>query len=107
MIVPRNDPDYYSGLFSRRAISEMMYFTRPRFTGFRSHTTPTNALRGVAPEEEHHFVGRDDELAELSREFAEGKSFLIHGLDKRWGSVGTLCRTLEGTLHYPVNAAMF
>jgi ribosomal protein L16 Arg81 hydroxylase len=107
LVVSRNDADYYTRLFATRDVSQMIYFTRPRFTGMRSHSTPTEALRGVAPDQEHLYAGRDDDLGELNREFAEGKTYLVHGLEKRWHPVGALCRNLEATFHHPVNAAMF
>jgi ribosomal protein L16 Arg81 hydroxylase len=107
LIVSRNHFDYYTSLFSTRDVSQMIHFTRPRFAGMRSHSTPTEALRGVAPDQEKLYAGRDDDLAELNREFAEGKTYLVHGLEKRWQPISRLCRTLEATFHHPVNAAMF
>lgn len=107
LVVSRNQPDYYSGLFSMRDVDSMVYFTRPRFSGIRTESTPTEALRGNFPHDEHLFFEGQNNVAALSSQYAQGKTIFVHKLEQRWKSVATLCRDLEATLHHPVNASMF
>ncbi len=85
----------------------MIHFTRPRFSGIRAQSTPTEALRGSFPHDEHLFFEGENNIAALSNQYAQGKTIFVHKLEQRWKSVATLCRNLEATLHHPVNASMF
>jgi Cupin superfamily protein len=107
LVVSRNQPDYYSRLFSIRDVDSMIHFTRPRFSGIRAQSTPTDALRGNFPHDEHLFFEGENNIAALSSQYAQGKTIFVHKLEQRWKSVATLCRNLEATLHHPVNASMF
>jgi hypothetical protein len=107
LVVSRNQPDYYSRLFSIRDVDSMIHFTRPRFSGIRVQSTPTEALRGNFPHDEHLFFEGENNIAALSNQYAQGKTIFVHKLEQRWKSVATLCRNLEATLHHPVNASMF
>jgi hypothetical protein len=107
LVVSRNQPDYYSRLFSIRDVDSMIHFTRPRFSGIRAESTPTDALRGNFPHDEHLFFEGENNIAALSGQYAQGKTIFVHKLEQRWKSVATLCRDLEATLHHPVNASMF
>jgi hypothetical protein len=107
LVVSRNEADYYSRLFSMRDVDSMVYFTRPRFSGIRTESTPTEALRGNFPHDEHLFFEGQNNVAALSSQYAQGKTIFVHKLEQRWKSVATLCRDLEAALHHPVNASMF
>jgi Cupin superfamily protein len=107
LVVSRDQPDYYSRLFSVRDVDSMIHFTRPRFSGIRTESTPTQALRGNFPHDEHLFFEGENNIAALSNQYAQGKTIFVHKLEQRWKSVATLCRDLESTLHHPVNASMF
>jgi len=111
LLITRDRPDYYSGLFSMRDVASMIYSTRPSFSGLRSDQTVEHcgerALRGVFPHQEQAFSGGENNLATLSNEYAEGKTIFVHGLEQRWQPLAELCRGLEATLGHPVNAAMF
>jgi hypothetical protein len=107
LVVSRNQADYYSRLFSIRDVDSMIHFTRPRFSGIRAQTTPTEALRGNFPHDEHLFFEGENNIAALSNQYTQGKTIFVHKLEQRWKSVATLCRDLEATLHHPVNASMF
>jgi hypothetical protein len=107
LVIPRSQPDYYSRLFSMRDVDSMVYFTRPRFSGIRTESTPTEALRGSFPQDEHLFFEGQNNVAAVSSQFSQGKTIFVHKLEQRWRSVATLCRDLEATLHHPVNASMF
>jgi len=107
LVVSRNQPNYYARLFSMRDVDSMVYFTRPRFSGIRTETTPTDALRGNFPHDEHLFFEGQNNVAAVSGQFSQGKTIFVHKLEQRWKSVATLCRDLEATFHHPVNASMF
>jgi hypothetical protein len=107
LVVLRNQADYYSRLFSMRDVDSMIYFTRPRFSGIRTESTPTEALRGNFPHDENLFFEGQNNVAAVSSQFAQGKTIFVHKLEQRWKSIATLCRALEVTLHHPVNASMF
>jgi hypothetical protein len=105
LVVSRNMSSYYSGLFSMRDVGSMIYFTRPKFTGVRSHKTPAQALQGNFPHDEH-LLGEND-ITSLSSEYARGKTIYVHKLEQRWQPVAALCRKVEASLCHPVNASMF
>jgi hypothetical protein len=107
LVVSRNQPDYYARLFSMRDVDSMIHFTRPRFSGIRAETTPTEALRGNFPRDEHLFFEGENNIAALSSQYTQGKTIFVHKLEQRWKSVATLCRNLETTLLHPVSASMF
>jgi hypothetical protein len=107
LVVSRNQPDYYARLFSIRDVDSMIHFTRPRFSGIRAESTPTEALRGNFPHDEHLFFEGENNIAALSNQYTQGKTIFVHKLEQRWKSVATLCRDLEATLHHPVSASMF
>ncbi len=107
LLVARNDPNYYSGLFSMRDVGSVIYFTRPRFLGNRLRTTKMHTLAGVFADQERFFSAGENEVSALSDEYAQGRSIFVHGLEKRWQPVSELCRDLESTLRHPVGAMMF
>jgi ribosomal protein L16 Arg81 hydroxylase len=111
LLVARNKPDFYSGLFSMRDVASMIYSTRPSFSGLRSGQTLQHcggrALRGVFPHQEQSFSGGENDLSALSSEYAQSKTIFVHGLEQRWQPLAEFCRRLEGTLGHPVNTAMF
>ena len=111
LLIARNKPDYYSGLFSMRDVASMIYSTRPSFSGLRSGETVGHcggrALRGVYAHQEQSFSDGENDLSALSNEYARSKTIFVHGLEQRWHPLAEFCRGLEGTLGHPVNAAIF
>jgi hypothetical protein len=111
LLIARNRPDYYSGLFSMRDVGSMIYCTRPSFSGLRSGATLQDcggrALRGVFPHQQQFFSDGENDISALSNEYAQSKTIFVHGLEQRWQPLAEFCRNLETTLRHPVNAAMF
>jgi ribosomal protein L16 Arg81 hydroxylase len=106
LVLSRNAPDFYSRILTMRDVPSIIYFTRPRFLGFRSDQ-PSTALDGVFAQDAHLYFEREYDLVALSGEYAQSKSINIHRLERHWPPVAALCRSLEMTLRHPVDATMF
>jgi ribosomal protein L16 Arg81 hydroxylase len=93
LAVPRNDPSYYQGLFSRRDVDRVVAFTRPRFID-PDTLRPRNFVQGWLPDDEP-FAGYYPDLQAVRRAFAQGKTLIIKAMQHRWPAVALLCRNLE------------
>ena len=106
LAVPRNDPTYYDGLFSRRDLDSVIAFTRPQFRdpegiqpGVRRGP---DVIQGWLPEEEP-FTGYYPDLPDVQRAFAQGKTVLINSMQHRWPPVAAMSRHLEAFFGCPVH----
>lgn len=106
LVVSRNAREYYSRILSMRDVPSIIYFTKPRFLGFRSDQ-PVTALDGVFPHDAHLYFEREYDIVALSAEYAQSRSVNIHRFERHWPPVAALCRSLEAKLRHPVNATMF
>jgi ribosomal protein L16 Arg81 hydroxylase len=110
LAVPRNDPAYYHGLFSRRDVDSVIAFTRPKFLepdNFKPDgPLGLNFVRGWLPEDEP-VAGYYPDLPDVRRAFAHGKTLIVDAMQHRWPAVATLCRNLEAFFGCPVHTNLY
>jgi hypothetical protein len=108
LVVPRDDPGYYQGLFSRRDVDSLIAFSRPKFFDNLKPGPPprVNVVRGWLPDEEP-FAGHYPDLAKVRRAFAHGKTLLITGMQHRWPAVAAMGRNLEAFFGCPVHTNLY
>jgi hypothetical protein len=92
LAVSRNDPTFFSGLFTRRDLDSVIAFTRPKVMETErfkpGEPVRLNYMHGwLAGEEPNscYYPG----LPELHRAFAAGKTLIMENMHHRWpGSAG-------------------
>jgi hypothetical protein len=110
LAVPRHDPTYYHGLFTRRDVDSVIAFTQPKFLE-PDHFGPgdhprVNFVRGWLAAVEPA-TGYYPGLADLHRAFADGKTLIIDSMQDRWPAVAAMCRNLEAFFGCPVQTNLY
>ena len=109
LVLARNDPSYYAGLFAAGDVDALIYFGRTRFLDAERSLqgASSTVLRGLPQEGEPPGASGGLGLLELRKLHAEKKTVLVHSLQLRVPAVAALARSLEAALHYPVNVNMY
>jgi ribosomal protein L16 Arg81 hydroxylase len=109
LVLSRKDARHYAGLFTSSDVDSLIYFSRPKFLGAEGYqqSSSPSVLRGVFQERQGLGGANDPGILELSKLYTNGKTVLVHNLQLRVPAVATLCRSLEITLHHPVNVNMY
>ena len=111
LLIPRGDPAYYAGLFTRADVDHVVAFTRPKFldpAAFapeppRAASYVQGWLADRPAREGAYYPG----IAELRRVEAQGKTLVLMAMQHRWPAVAALCRRLEGVFHCPVHSNLY
>jgi hypothetical protein len=111
LVIPWDDPGYYSALFSAADVDRVVAFTRPQFPGPGDSPggppPATTYVQGCLPDRQPaptvHYPG----VAEVRQVFAAGKTVVIRSMQHRWPAVAALCRNLEGVFHCPVHTNLY
>lgn len=111
LLVPRESPGAYAGLFSLADIDAVVAYSRPRFSdpsAFATRpTSPPTYVRGVLADQPPLSPLKAPGIAELRQAFDQGKSVVIMSMQHRWGPIAQLCRNLEGVFHCPIHANLY
>jgi hypothetical protein len=112
LLIARQKPGYFSGLFSLADLESVIYFTRPRFPR-------PDELDGYGPNASRTFLRGDDAiprkakapqeltLSDLAGAYREGRTIIVDGMERRWPAIARLCRGLEAELHHLVGANLY
>jgi ribosomal protein L16 Arg81 hydroxylase len=113
LVVARTDRSYYSSLLSMRDVDDIIYFTRPRFSQFRTFRQadegsppPENYVRGLSLGDEPP-ADMSGGILEPCQVYGQGKTIIVHSVQRRRPSIAGFCRNLEAAFHSPVYANMY
>jgi hypothetical protein len=111
LIIPRNDPGYYGGLFALRDVDALLAFTQPTFLDageFEVGTPrPKNIVRGWLAGHDARPPEIYADIGQLRSLYAQGKTVIVNAVERRWHPVAVLGRNLEAVFHCPVQANMY
>jgi hypothetical protein len=109
LLVGRDDPAHYDGLFALRDVESVIAFTRPKFAS-PDDLMPGGAARsfiqGLLPDDEAA-AGAYPDLGGVRAAFARGKTLILTAMQCRWGPVAALCRRLEERFGCPVHTNLY
>lgn len=94
-LVRRNDPGYFAGLFSARALEEFLEYGRPDPAGVR-------LVKGKEKKElaAYRLGNGAIDMVALRNDFAAGFTIILNGLERYVGAVAALARSLEVELNF-------
>lgn len=102
LIIDRNDPDYYQGLFSLDEVDTVLDTGRPRDESLR-------IVKNQVPLLPTKYQQADGSLNlnQIYTAYADGYTIVINELDRYSYPVKTLCQSLSHELSYAVKANMY
>jgi hypothetical protein len=111
LLLARNDPQFYAGLFSPADVDHVIAYTRPQFPGpgeYPGAAPPAKTfVQGCLPDRPAAPTTHHAGIADLRRTFAAGKTVVIRSMQNRWPAVAALCRSLEAVFHCPVHTNLY
>jgi hypothetical protein len=112
LLVAREDPGYYSWLFSLADLDSVICFTHPRFPspdeadGHHANAART-FLRGDDPLRWMPQAPEEMRLGDLAEAYRAGRTIIVNGMERRWPVIARLCRHLQAELHHPIGANLY
>lgn len=111
LLVARNEPGSYAGLFSMADVDSVIAFTRPKFAGLGDAAPeaprPKTFVQGWLADRQLPKSASYPTVPELHRLYAQGKTVVIMTMQQRWLPIALLCRNLEAVFHCPVHANLY
>jgi ribosomal protein L16 Arg81 hydroxylase len=112
LTIHREDPAYFSSLFSVSDLDSVIYFTRPKFPSPEEadgygHDAGKTFLRGDDANPSRPQVPEELSLSDLADAYREGRTIIVNGMERRWPAIAQLCHHLEGDLHQLIGANLY
>jgi ribosomal protein L16 Arg81 hydroxylase len=100
LVLARNDPGYFAGLFSLEALEELLWSTRPGWGDVQL----ANHRRGEGWVD---YTRQPPSLDRLARAHGQGDTLILNDVQFRSRPVASLCRSFESVLNFMVNVNMY
>lgn len=111
LLLTRNDPGSYAGLFSMADVDPVIAFTRPKFAGLGDAAPDAprqkTFVQGWLADRQLPESASYPAIPELHRLYGQGKTVIIMTMQQRWPPIALLCRNLEAVFHCPVHANLY
>jgi ribosomal protein L16 Arg81 hydroxylase len=100
--IPRNNPNYYSSLFSLENVDDIICFTQPKYPGIQfskeGESVPWNFLSES---------GNMDNINKLYSLYSQGNTLILRGLQHRCKPTANLYRSLESYFNHRVHINLY
>jgi ribosomal protein L16 Arg81 hydroxylase len=107
LVVQREQPDYYEGLFSMEDVEHIVSSTGIRYPGIRlvknGSPLPTSSYTSNLSWGSAVFTNLA-ETAQVLDAYRHGATLILQALHRNWKPLARFCRTLEHYFSYPVQA---
>lgn len=102
LIISRHKPNYYSNLFSKENIDEVIYFSKPQRPLIQLYKNGQEIACDYDSEDREK-----DSVVEIYNEYYQGSTLILRGVHRCWKSISNLCRSIESTLTHPTHVNMY
>ncbi len=100
LVISRNDPDYYSGLFSLQELSTLVWSTKPSW----GHIQLANSNR---KEGWVDYTSQPPTIERLTKAYMQGDTIVLNDLQLQSKPIALLCRSFEALFNFVVNVNMY
>jgi ribosomal protein L16 Arg81 hydroxylase len=111
LILSRNDPDHYRGLFALHDVDTVLAFSKPKFLEpddlQPGPPVVHNYAKGSTPEDDVLASTLYPDIAVVRRAFERGRTLILNDMQMRWPPIAALCRLLEDALGSPIHTNLY